>query len=70
MRLKEKLEKTLIGSMRVFLLSDGNAFSWAVEFNPDMEDEEDYLLEDKLLTEALHEVGFPLGSTVWISVSC
>ena len=53
-----------------FLLADGNAFLWFVEFNPDMEDEEDYLLKDKLLTEALHEVGFPLGSMVWISVSC
>jgi hypothetical protein len=53
-----------------FLLADGNAFPWLVEFEPDREDETGYLSEDKLLTEALHEVGFPIGSMVWISVSC
>ena len=68
--LERKTRKDFDWVYERFLLADGNAFSWVVEFNPDMEDEEDYLLEDKPLTEALHEVGFPLGSTVWISVSC
>ena len=68
--LERKTKKDFDWVYERFLLSDGNAFFWLVEFDPDMEDEADYLLKDKLLTEALHEVGFPLGSTVWISVSC
>lgn len=68
--LERETEKDFDWVYERFLLADGNAFPWQVEFNPDMEDEEDYLLEDKVLTAALHEVGFPLGSMVWISVSC
>ena len=68
--LERKTKKDFDWVYERFLLADGNAFPWRVEFDSDMEDEENYLLEDKPLTEALHEVGFPLGSMVWISVSC
>lgn len=68
--LERKTKKDFDWVYERFLLADGNAFPWVIEFDPDMEDEENYLLEDKPLTETLHEVGFPLGSTVWISVSC
>jgi hypothetical protein len=68
--LERKTKKDFDWVYERFLLADGNAFPWWVEFDPDREDEENYLSEDKLLTEALHEVGFPIGSMVWISVSC
>lgn len=57
--LERKTKKDFDWVYERFLLADGNAFSWVIEFDPDMEDEENYLLEDKPLTEALHEVGFP-----------
>ena len=68
--LERKTKKDFDWVYERFLLADGNAFPWVIEFDHDMEDEENFLLEDKPLTEALLDVGFPLGSTVWISVSC